>query len=102
MQTAAQPAKRLPRTTKSDRPTRRVFLDCAAWIIPLHVVDDLLGGIIRVAWRNLRPYIESQRRQIGSQKNWERFQWMAEQVNETAPAEPISRSGPSTPKRLDA
>jgi hypothetical protein len=51
-----------------------------ARIIPLRVVDDLLGGIVRVAWRNLRPYIESQRQRSGSQKNWEWVQWLAEQV----------------------
>ncbi len=51
-----------------------------ARVIPLHVVDDLLGGMVRVAWRNLRPYVEFQREQSGSQKNWEWFQWLAEQV----------------------
>jgi len=51
-----------------------------ARIIPLHVVDDLLGGIVRVARRNLRPYIEFQREQSVSEKNWEWFQWLAEQV----------------------
>ena len=51
-----------------------------ARIIPLRVVDDLLGGVVRVAWRNLRPYVEYQRQQSGSEKNWEWFQWLAEQV----------------------
>lgn len=51
-----------------------------ARLIPLHVVDYLLGGIVRVAWRNLRLSIEHQRQESGSQKNWEWFQWLAEQV----------------------
>lgn len=53
-----------------------------ARIIPLRVVDDLLGGVVRVAWRNLWPSIEEQRRQSGSAKNMEWFQWLAEQVEE--------------------
>ncbi len=51
-----------------------------ARIIPLHVVEDLLGGVVRVAWRNLRPYVESEREKSGSDKNWEWFQWLAEQI----------------------
>jgi hypothetical protein len=51
-----------------------------ARIIPFHVVDDLLGGVVRVAWRNLRVHVEYQRAQSGSDKNWEWFQWLAEQV----------------------
>ncbi len=49
-------------------------------IIPLRVVEDLLGGVVRVAWRNLRPYVESEREKSGSDKNWEWFQWLAEQI----------------------
>ena len=51
-----------------------------ARIIPLHVVEDLLGGVVRVAWRNLRPYVESERKKSASDKNWEWFQWLAEQI----------------------
>ena len=51
-----------------------------ARIVPLTVIDDLIGGVVRVAWRKLRPYIEFERERAGSQKSWEWFQWLAEQL----------------------
>jgi len=52
-----------------------------ARMVPLNVVDELLGGTVRVAWRNLRGYVEYERERAGSQKNWEWFQWLAEQID---------------------
>jgi hypothetical protein len=52
-----------------------------ARMVPLNVVDELLGGTVRVAWRNLRGYVDYERQRAGSQKNWEWFQWLAEQVD---------------------
>jgi hypothetical protein len=52
-----------------------------ARIVPLKVVDELLGGTVRVAWRKLRGYVEYERERAGSQKNWEWFQWLAEQID---------------------
>jgi hypothetical protein len=52
-----------------------------ARIVPLRVVDDLIGGTARVAWRKLRRYIEFERERAGSQKSWEWFQWLAEQLD---------------------
>ena len=52
-----------------------------ARMVPLNVVDDLLGGTVRVAWRKLRGYVEYERDRAGSQKNWEWFQWLAEQID---------------------
>jgi hypothetical protein len=52
-----------------------------ARMVPLNVVDELLGGTVRVAWRKLRGYVEYERDRAGSQKNWEWFQWLAEQVD---------------------
>jgi hypothetical protein len=49
--------------------------------VPLSVVDELLGGTVRVAWRKLRGYVEYERERSGSQKNWEWFQWLAEQID---------------------
>jgi hypothetical protein len=51
-----------------------------ARLVPLDVVDDLIGGVTRVAWRKLRRYIEFERERAGSQKSWEWFQWLAEQL----------------------
>jgi predicted outer membrane lipoprotein len=52
-----------------------------ARMVPLNVVDELLGGTVRVAWRNLRGYVDYERERAGSQKNWEWFQWLAEQMD---------------------
>ena len=49
-------------------------------IVPLRVVDNLVGGNIRVIWRKLRRYIEFERERSGSQKTFEWFQWLAEQL----------------------
>lgn len=51
-----------------------------ARIVPLSVADDLVGGTARVAWRKLQPFIEFDRERSGSQKSWEWFQWLAEQL----------------------
>ena len=51
-----------------------------ARIVPLKTVDDLVEGTVRVAWRNLRQYVEFERNRAGSQKSWEWFQWLAEQL----------------------
>jgi hypothetical protein len=45
-----------------------------ARMVPLNVVDELLGGTKRVAWRKLRGYVEYERERPGSQKTWEWFQ----------------------------
>ena len=52
-----------------------------ARMVPLNVVDEVLGGTVRIAWRKLRGYVEYERERAGSQKNWEWFQWLAEQVD---------------------
>ena len=57
-----------------------------ARMVPLAVVDDLVGGTARVAWRKLRPYIEFERGRSGSQKSWEWFQWLAEQLDSHRPS----------------
>ena len=56
-----------------------------ARIVPLKVVADLVGGTIRLAWRKLRPYVEEERRRSGSQKSFEWFQWLAEQLDRYSP-----------------
>jgi len=51
-----------------------------ARVVPLKTVDDLVGGTVRVAWRNLRQYVQFERNRAGSQKSWEWFHWLAEQL----------------------
>ena len=52
-------------------------------IVPLRVVDELLGGSIQVGWRKIKAYVEYERARSGSQKSWEWFQWLAERLQET-------------------
>ena len=54
-------------------------------IVPLLVVDDLIGGTVRIAFRKMRGYIEYDRARVGSQKSWEWFQWLAERLDEHLP-----------------
>ena len=49
-------------------------------IVPLRIVDNLVGGNIRVIWRKVRPYVEYERARTGSKKTFEWFQWLAEQL----------------------
>jgi hypothetical protein len=56
-----------------------------ARIVPLHVVADLMGGTVRLAWRKVRPYVEEERRRSGSQKTFEWFQWLATQLERYSP-----------------
>ena len=56
-----------------------------ARIVPLHVVADLMGGTVRLAWRKVRPYVEEERRRSGSQKTFEWFQWLATQLDRHSP-----------------
>jgi len=62
------------------------ILECLGYavftrMIPLNVVDELMGGTVRVAWRKLRGYVEYERERASSQKTWEWFQWLAEQLD---------------------
>jgi hypothetical protein len=52
-----------------------------ARMVPLNVVDELMGGTVRVAWRKLQRYVEYERERAGSQKTWEWFQWLADQLD---------------------
>jgi hypothetical protein len=56
-----------------------------ARIVPLHVVADLMGGTVRLAWRKVQPYVEEERHRSGSQKTFEWFQWLAMQLERYSP-----------------
>jgi hypothetical protein len=51
-----------------------------ARIVPLSVAADLIGGTAQVGWRKFRPFVEMERVRAGTQKSWEWFQWLAEQL----------------------
>ena len=55
-----------------------------ARIVPLHVVADLVGGTIRLAWRKLRPSVEAERAR--------RLATIFRMVPDSVP--PTSRAGP--------
>ena len=57
-----------------------------ARIVPLSVADDLVGGMARIAWRKFRPFVEVERERTGTQKSWEWFQWLAEQLERHGPS----------------
>ncbi|MGI8481097.1 MAG: DUF4760 domain-containing protein [Chthoniobacterales bacterium] len=52
-----------------------------ARIVPLSVADDLVGGMARIAWQRFKPFVEEERERTGTQKSWEWFQWLAEQLD---------------------
>ena len=51
-----------------------------ARMAPLAMVDDMMGGIVRVTWRKMKSYIAHDRARSGSQKGWEWFQWLHDQL----------------------
>ena len=64
-----------------------------ARIVPLSVADDLIGGMARVAWRKFRPFVLDERERTGTQKSWEWFQWLAEQLDAHAPSNTSLKKG---------
>jgi len=51
-----------------------------AAFVPLAMVDDMMGGIVRVIWRKMERYVMHDRARSGSQKGWEWFQWLFVQL----------------------
>lgn len=51
-----------------------------ARIIPLSVADDLIGGMARLAWQRFQPFVIVERERTGTQRSWEWFEWLAEQL----------------------
>jgi hypothetical protein len=51
-----------------------------ARIVPLSVAADLIGGTAQIAWQNFRPFVEVERIRAGTQKSWEWFEWLVEQL----------------------
>ena len=51
-------------------------------VVPLTVVDDLVGGIARLAWSRLSPWVVLGRDTTGNSKSYEWFEWLAERLYE--------------------
>ncbi len=64
-----------------------------ARIVPLTVADDLIGGMARVAWRKFQPFVLEERERTGTQKSWEWFQWLAEQLDRHGASRTNLRTG---------
>jgi hypothetical protein len=52
-------------------------------MVPLDMLDLLVGGIIRATWKRLNVYIEQERVERGLPNIAEWFQWLAEHLEES-------------------
>ncbi|MFT3927027.1 MAG: hypothetical protein QM778_31060 [Myxococcales bacterium] len=51
-------------------------------LLPLQLVDHLIGGYARASWQRLQPYVEARRERLGPMFG-EWFQWLAERLEES-------------------
>jgi hypothetical protein len=49
--------------------------------LPLNLVDELLGGTVRVGWRKIAWLLRLRTGARRFGKNWEWIQWLAEQID---------------------
>jgi hypothetical protein len=64
-----------------------------ARMVPIAMVDDMMGGIVRVTWRKMERYVMHDRARSGSQKGWEWFQWLHVQLEQHAKGKTSLRLG---------
>ena len=50
-------------------------------MLPLHLVDHLIGGYVRASWRRARPLVLARRATLGAMFG-EWFQWLAERLEQ--------------------
>lgn len=50
--------------------------------LPLHLVEEIIGGAVVLLWRRLRPWVEFHRQEQGHPLLFEWFQWLAERLDE--------------------
>jgi hypothetical protein len=50
-------------------------------LLPLHLVDHLVGGYVRASWKRAGPYIVARRTAIGANLG-EWYQWLADRMEE--------------------
>jgi hypothetical protein len=51
-----------------------------ARIVPIELVDQVIGGFLRESWRRLEPYTMWKRKAIGSARWGEWYQWLFEHL----------------------
>ncbi len=49
-------------------------------VVPIELVDQVIGGFLRESWRRLQPYTEWKRKAIGSARWGEWYQWLFEHL----------------------
>lgn len=49
-------------------------------IVPLDLVDQVIGGFLRESWRRTQGYIKAKRSELGSRRLGEWYQWLAEHL----------------------
>jgi hypothetical protein len=54
-------------------------------IVPLRILDNLVGMRTRASWSRLRPWVEERRRLLDRPAFGEWFQWLAERLEENLP-----------------
>jgi len=52
-------------------------------LVSLDVVDDLMGGVMRVAWIKLEVWVENTR-EAGNPRAYEWWQWLVDRLNENS------------------
>jgi hypothetical protein len=55
-------------------------------VVSLDLVDDLVGGMTRIAWARLAPWVMKGRADSGNEKSYEWFQWLVERLVERGPS----------------
>ena len=51
-----------------------------ARVVPIELVDQVIGGFLRESWRRLEPYVLWKRKAIGSARWGEWYQWLFEHL----------------------
>jgi hypothetical protein len=81
----ADPAAIDPETSQAIQHVAHVFESLGVLVfhrlLPLHLVDHLLGGYVRASWKRTRRYVEN-RRTVFDVMYGEWFQWLAERLDE--------------------
>ena len=49
-------------------------------IVPIDLVDQVIGGFLRESWRRLEAYVKEKRVHVGSKRLGEWYQWLAEHL----------------------
>ena len=50
--------------------------------LPMHLVEEIIGGAVVLLWYRLKPWVEASRREQNHPLLFEWFQWLAERLEE--------------------